>query len=726
MPQFHSALRSVVAAALLAPWSLAGSIPIVNAGFEDPVLPDDGYTVGVIPGWDVFTTGAGVFNPTTAQFPGQAPEGSNTAYCDAGEFSQSLGAALDSGLRYTLRVTIGARLDSSYLGGSIALTAGGVTLRSLELPTPAPGAFTTVTLRFAAAPDHPQIGAQIGLRFASYAPQVNFDLVSLDTEPNIPQTLQVPAQHATIQGALNAAYDGDTVLVAPGVYHERLDFAGKAINLRSSGGPAVTTIDADSLGTAIRMSGAFADGAAPPQDSLHPSLEGFTVLNGYAKFGSGGALSSAGEFVRIVNCRFVGNNADYAGGGVYIVGANAEIRNCEFTENSAGFDGGGLIIQSDFETPGASSVVGCAFNGNFSHQVGGGASISATSLAIDGCAFAGNEAGYGGGAYAIAFDGAIRGCTFTNNSADIGAGLAFGLLFSIDGGVRAPAPRGFGVLPTRMTVDDCGIIANHATQGGGIAVLTGVFLQSDVAVRNCLIGANTASESGAGVHFQEFADFPLDGPPVPPTPPSHLAVGGCTIVQNTTDGLGGGVAHVGPVADGVFMSPPGSMRVSSSILWGNTDAKGAGEAAQFRHVGIDRIDRSCVMGFASLPGAGCFGADPLFLDELGPDGTPATGDEDFRLGAGSPCVDAGDASAFSPGSASDALGAPRAVDDPGAANTGVAGFGVAWLDIGALERQVAPVIQCLGDENEDGVVDFFDLNNVLGGFGNPCVPKPPR
>lgn len=726
MPQFHSALRSVIAAALLAPWAIAGSISIVNAGFEDPVLPDDGYTVGVIPGWDVFTTGAGVFNPTTAQFPAQAPEGSNTAYCDAGEFSQSLGAVLDSGVRYTLRVTVGARLDSSYLGGMIVLSAGGVTLRSLELPTPAPGTFTTVTLRFAAAPDHPLIGATLGVRLVSYAPQVNFDQVSLDTEPNVAQTLQVPSQHATIQGALNAAYDGDTVLVAPGVYFERLDFAGKAINLRSSGGPSVTTIDAELLGTAVRMSGLFADGGAPPQDSLHPSLEGFTVTRGFAKFDSGGGVSSAGEFVRIVNCRFDGNSADYAGGGVYIVGANAEIRNCEFADNSAGFDGGGLMIQTDFETTGATSVVGCAFSLNEAHQVGGGANISATTLTMAHCAFNANEAGYGGGAYVISFDSGVRGCTFTNNSADIGAGLASGLLFAIDGGVRAPAGRGFGVLPTRMTVDDCAILANHAIRGGGIGLLTGVYLQSDVSVRNCLIAANTAIEGGAGVHFQEFVDFPADGEPMPPTIPSHLTVGGCTIVQNTTDGQGGGVAHVGPATEGFFVAPPGSVRVSSSILWGNTDSKGAVEAAQFRHVGVDRIDRSCVMGFASLPGVGCFGTDPLFVDELGPDGMPGTGDEDFGLGAGSACVDAGDASAVSPASVTDALGVPRAVDDPGAPNTGVPGFGSAWLDIGAVERQVAPVVPCLGDENEDGVVDFFDLNNVLGGFGNTCVPGPPR
>jgi hypothetical protein len=91
--------------------------------------------------------------------------------------------------------------------------------------------------------------------------------------------------------------------------------------------------------------------------------------------------------------------------------------------------------------------------------------------------------------------------------------------------------------------------------------------------------------------------------------------------------------------------------------------------------------------------------DPLFVDADGPDADPTTtADNDYRLGAGSPCVDAGDNGALpadvldldGDGNALEPVpldlgGNPRRVDDPAVADTGA---GVAPLvDMGALERQ---------------------------------------
>jgi hypothetical protein len=61
--------------------------------------------------------------------------------------------------------------------------------------------------------------------------------------PAFANTIKVPADQPTIQAGINAANNGDTVLVAPGTYSEHINFNGKAITVISSGGPGVTIID---------------------------------------------------------------------------------------------------------------------------------------------------------------------------------------------------------------------------------------------------------------------------------------------------------------------------------------------------------------------------------------------------------------------------------------------------------------------------------------------------
>jgi hypothetical protein len=102
-------------------------------------------------------------------------------------------------------------------------------------------------------------------------PSLAQTLLAPGRQARVPAVRRVPLDHPTIQAAIQAARDGDVVLVSPGTHAEHLDFLGKAIEVVGFEGAARTILAPTTDGAVVR----FHRGEG--RDSR---LIGFTLRNG--------------------------------------------------------------------------------------------------------------------------------------------------------------------------------------------------------------------------------------------------------------------------------------------------------------------------------------------------------------------------------------------------------------------------------------------------------------
>ena len=179
-------------------------------------------------------------------------------------------------------------------------------------------------------------------------------------------TILVPGDHPTIQAAIDASVDGDTVLVADGTYkgkgNKNLDFNGKELTLQSENGPLKTIIDCENSGRGFY----FHKGEI--EDAM---VSGFTITNGRVR-DKGGAIYIENSAPTITNCIIVNNiatsnSSNSQGGGIYMGNAgSATLVNCVIVRNTSNYEGGGLYIYNA-----RASLINCTITRNVAVNGGG-------------------------------------------------------------------------------------------------------------------------------------------------------------------------------------------------------------------------------------------------------------------------------------------------------------------------------------------------------------------
>ena len=314
--------------------------------------------------------------------------------------------------------------------------------------------------------------------------------------------LRVPADYGSIEDAMLAATSGDTVLVAPGIYHERNIALKSGVTLAGeTGDPANVIIDGQYLGRLLH--------AYQQTDVV---VRGLTLRNGFSGYEKGGGFNFVSTDLEMESCvveyctaydhggggymlfcsgelrevSFIGNATQlgsYHGGGAYIEGSDILFEDGVFEGNSSEEYGGGLYSYN--YSP--SRLVNVRFSGNSAHR-GGGMRCSVSSAQLEDVLFLDNYTtgtGEGGGLFCgPGCEPVLDGCVFVGNTAALGAGM-----ICRDNG--------------NAQVVDCVFFDNHAdTYGGGVGAFT-----ATPSLEGVTLAYNSAGSAGGNAYFASTSSW---------------------------------------------------------------------------------------------------------------------------------------------------------------------------------------------------------------------------
>jgi hypothetical protein len=301
--------------------------------------------------------------------------------------------------------------------------------------------------------------------------------------------IKVPADIDSIQGGIDLANNGDTVLVQPGTYVENINFNGKNIVVGSltltTGDTSYisqTVIDGNQNGSVVK----FENG----EDST-TVLCGFTLTKGNSAINSGGGGIYIMNSSPIVSDMLIKNNkavtyGSDGGGGIYLNNSNTKISNATISSNIGYWEDAFLPL-------------------NFG--AGGGILCENSNLTLTNIKIINNVSVSGGGIFCRNSDIVLINAIVSENST-----------LWTQGGTGG---SGITINNSNATLANVIVSKNIADiNGGGIYCIS-----SDLSLSNVTIKENSANYGG-GMYFEANSN------------PSFDPVNLCNIYLNTANELG--------------------------------------------------------------------------------------------------------------------------------------------------------------------------------------------